>query len=122
MIAWDGRIESARAVRESLDLLVGAKVVELVLVDPIPNEDGHGAEPGADAATYLARHGVRVNVARLPSEGLVTASVLRRHAIDCAANLIVMGGYGHSRLRERLFGGVTKSMIDEPPVAVFMAH
>jgi nucleotide-binding universal stress UspA family protein len=122
MVAWDSRVESSRAIRESLDLLVAAKAVELVLVDPVPDEGGHGAEPGADAGAYLARHGVRVDVARLPTEGLVTASVLKRHAVDFAADLMVMGAYGHSRLRERMFGGVTKSMIEEPPVAVLMAH
>jgi nucleotide-binding universal stress UspA family protein len=122
MVAWDARIESSRAVREALELLVTAEEVRLALVDPVEGENGHGAEPGADAAAYLARHGVKVAVDRIPAAGLSVASVLRRHTVDCAADMLVMGAYGHSRLRERIFGGVTKSFLDEPPLALFMAR
>lgn len=122
MVAWDARIEVSRAVREALELLVSADEVRLALVDPVEGENAHGAEPGADAAAYLARHGVKVAVDRIPSGGLGVASVLRRHAIDCAADMLVMGAYGHSRLRERIFGGVTKSLLDEPPLPLFMAR
>lgn len=122
LVAWDARIEASRAVREALELLVGADDVLLVIVDPVERENGHGAEPGADAAAYLARHGVKVSVERLPSEGHPVAAVLRRRAIDFDADMVVMGAYGHSRLRERIFGGVTKSMLEEPPAPVFMAR
>jgi len=122
MVAWDARIEASRALREAIDLLASADEVRLVLVDPTERESGHGAEPGADAAAYLARHGVKVSVDRLPSEGLGIAAVLRRHAVDCGAEMIVMGAYGHSRLRERIFGGVTRSLIEEPPLPLFMAR
>lgn len=122
MVGWDATIEATRAVREALPLLTSADAVHVVLVDPVESPDGHGAEPGADVAAYLARHGVNVSVDRLPSEGHAVATVLRRHAVDCAADMIVMGAYGHSRLRERLFGGVTKSMLDEPPLPVLMAR
>lgn len=73
-------------------------------------------------AVYLARHGVKVTVDRLPPEGDSVADVLRRHAVDTAAEMIVMGAYGHSRLRERIFGGVTRSMIEDPPLPLFMAR
>lgn len=122
MIAWDSRIEASRAVRESLEILVGAEEVRIVLVDPTEGESGHGAEPGADVATYLARHGAKVTVDRLPSRGNTVASVLRQHAVDTAAELLVMGAYGHSRLRERIFGGVTKFMLDSPALPVLMAR
>lgn len=122
MVAWDSRIEATRAVREALDLLTHAREVRLVLVDPEEGEYAHGAEPGADAAAYLARHGVKVAVDRLPGMGLSTAEVLRRHAVDTGADMIVMGGYGHSRLRQRIFGGVTRSMLEEPPLPVFLAR
>ncbi|TIQ01328.1 MAG: universal stress protein, partial [Mesorhizobium sp.] len=101
------RLEASRAVRESLDLLPGADEVNLVMVDPVADEYRHGAEPGAAAAAYLARHGVNVTVDRLPSLDHSVVDVLRRHALDIAADLMVMGAYGHSRLRERIFGGVT---------------
>lgn len=122
LVAWDSSLEATRAVREALDMLAAADDVHLVLVDPMTGEIGQGAEPGADAAAYLARHGVRVTVDRLPSSGRSIVDVLARHATDMSADLIVMGAYGHSRLRERIFGGVTRSMLNEPPLPVLMAH
>jgi nucleotide-binding universal stress UspA family protein len=122
LVAWDARVESSRAVREALDMLKGAEDVRLVIVDPIEDEVHHGAEPGADAAAYLARHGVKVTVDRLPSANHSVADVLRQHAGDVAAELIVMGAYGHSRLRERIFGGVTKSMLETQSLPVLMAR
>lgn len=122
MVAWDSRIEESRAVREALDLLVAAEDVRLVLVDPVEGEDANGAEPGADAAVYLARHGVKVSVDRLPGMGLPVASVLGRHAVDCAADMLVMGAYGHSRLRQWIFGGVTSFMLDKTPLPLFLAR
>jgi nucleotide-binding universal stress UspA family protein len=122
VVGWDGRVECSRAVRESLEILKAAKAVHLVLVDPEEGEMSHGAEPGADAAAYLARHGVKVIVERLPLAGHTVAEVLSRRASDCGAGLVVMGGYGHSRLRERIFGGVTRAMIDDPKLPVLMAR
>jgi nucleotide-binding universal stress UspA family protein len=122
MVAWDARIEASRAVRESLELLVTAEEVRIAMVDPIEGDHGHGAEPGADLATYLARHGAKVTIDRLPGEGKAVASVLRRHAVDTAAELLVMGAYGHSRLRERIFGGVTKTMLDGATLPILMAR
>jgi nucleotide-binding universal stress UspA family protein len=122
MIGWDGRLEAARAVREAIEMLAAADEVRVVLVDPTADERDHGAEPGADVAAYLARRGVKVTVDRLPSQGMTVAEVLRRHAGDTAAELLVMGAYGHSRLRERIFGGTTRSMLEESTVPVFMAR
>ncbi|MGO4838274.1 universal stress protein, partial [Rhizobiaceae sp. 2RAB30] len=121
-VAWDSSLEAARAVREALDMLVAADEVRLVLVDPLAGESGQGAEPGADAAVYLARHGVKVAVDRLPSSGQSVATVLARHAADMNADLVVMGAYGHSRLRERIFGGVTRSMLEMPPLPILLAR
>lgn len=122
MIAWDSRIEASNAVSHGLELLRAADVVHVALVDPVEGDDAHGAEPGADIAAYLARHGVKVTVDRLPSQGRTVADALRRHATDMAADMLVMGAYGHSRLRERIFGGVTRSIVDEPPLPVLMAR
>ncbi|MGB3390415.1 MAG: universal stress protein [Pseudaminobacter sp.] len=122
LVAWDSRIEASRAVRESLEMLKGADDVRLVLVDPVQGEEYHGKEPGADAAAYLARHGVKVTIDRLPRMNRSVADVLRQHARDTATELMVMGAYGHSRLRERLFGGVTKSMLDQSSVPILMAR
>lgn len=122
LVAWDARLEASRAVREALEMLVGADDVRLVLIDPVEGQHSHGEEPGADAATYLARHGVKVTVESLPRQGRAVAEVLRRRAVDFDADLLVMGAYGHSRIRERIFGGVTKSMLENPPVQIMMAR
>lgn len=122
MIAWDSRIEASRAMREALDLLVGADEVRLLLVDPIEGESFQGEEPGADAAAYLVRQGAKVTVDRLPSQGKSVADTLKRHAVDTGADLVVMGAYGHSRLRERIFGGVTRSMLEDVPFPILMAR
>jgi nucleotide-binding universal stress UspA family protein len=122
LLAWDSRVESARAAREALDMLVMAEDVHVTLVDPDTSSIMNGPEPGADVGAYLAHHGVKVVVDRLASGGNPVADVINQHAVDIAADLIVMGGYGHSRLRERVFGGVTKSMIDAPKFPILMAR
>lgn len=122
MLAWDSRIEASRAAREAVDLIAAADEVRVTLVDPETGDLAQGDEPGADVAAWLARHGAKVSVDRLASGGRSVVHALRQHAVDCGAEMIVMGGYGHSRMRERIFGGVTKSMIDEPPLPVFMAR
>lgn len=122
LVAWDSQLEASRAVRESIDMLISADGVHLVLVDPVEGENRHGAEPGADVAAYLARHGVKVTVDRLPSANHSVADVLRQHAVDIAADLMVMGAYGHSRLRERIFGGVTRSMLEGPSLPTLVAR
>jgi nucleotide-binding universal stress UspA family protein len=122
VVGWDSRIEASRAVREALGMMKTARQVRLAVIDPQQGETAHGEEPGADAAAYLARHGVNVSVDRLPSGGEPVSTVLTRHAMDCGAELLVMGGYGHSRLRERIFGGVTRSMLEAPKLPVLMAR
>jgi nucleotide-binding universal stress UspA family protein len=122
LVAWDARIEATRAVREALDLLAAAREVRLLLVDPVKGERFHGDEPGADVATFLARHGVRMTVDRLPAEGNTVAEVLRRHAVDTDAELLVTGAYGHSRPRQRILGGVPHSVLEGPPMPAFLAR
>jgi nucleotide-binding universal stress UspA family protein len=122
LVAWDTRIEATRAVREALELLAAADEVRLAIVDPVEGERSHGEEPGADVAAFLARHGVNITVDRLPSESHSVADVLRRHAVDTDSQMLVMGAYGHSRLRERIFGGVTRSMLETSPVPLFLAR
>ncbi|MEY9560113.1 nucleotide-binding universal stress UspA family protein [Sinorhizobium fredii] len=95
------------AAREALEIMESAEEVNVVLVDPSAASAKNGEDPGADVATYLARHGIKGTVDRLPSGGRRVDEVLKQHAIDTYADLIVMGAYGHTRLRERIFGGVT---------------
>jgi len=122
LLAWNSRFEAMRAAREALELMVTAHSVHITLVDPEATLGRNGPEPGADIATYLVRHGINVTVDRIPSAGAQIADALRQHANDISADMIVMGAYGHSRMRERIFGGVTKSLIDEPGLPVFLAR
>lgn len=122
MIAWDASVEASKAVRDSIGLMQGADEVHAVLVDPVPSFEGHCAEPGADLATYLGRHGIEVTVHRLPREGKDVSEILQRTAADLGADLMVMGGFGHSRLRQRIFGGTTTSTLRETRTPVLMAH
>ena len=112
MIAWDASVEASKAVRDAIGLMKAAEAVHAVLIDPVPSFEGHGPEPGADLAAYLGRHGIATTVHRLPqARARRPATRLRRTAADLGADLIVMGGFGHSRLRERIFGGTTTSML-----------
>lgn len=122
MLCWDASVEASKAVRDAIGLMAAAEEVHAVLIDPVPSFDGHGPEPGADLGAYLGRHGIAAVIHRLPREGKETGEVLRRTAVDLAADLMVMGGFGHSRLRERIFGGTTTSMLKNVVVPVLMAH
>jgi nucleotide-binding universal stress UspA family protein len=73
-------------------------------------------------AKHLARHKVKVDVKTTPAGGMDVTSVILSHAADCSANLIVMGGYGHSRLREFILGGTTRGILSSMTVPVFMSH
>ncbi len=121
LLAWSASRESARAVVDALPFLRKAKLVRVVIVDGTPTPEGHGAEPGADIAVYLARHGVTVEVSREPGTGDVAGTLLSR-ACDYGSDLLVMGGYGHSRFREMLLGGVTRSILDSMTLPVLMSH
>lgn len=122
LLAWNSTVEATRAAREALDMMKNAGSVNVVTVDPRAVPARNGEEPGADIATYLARHGIKVAVDRLPNFGRRVGEVLIQHALDTSADLIVMGAYGHSRIRERVFGGVTNAMIDAPVVPVLLIH
>ena len=122
MIAWDASVEAAKAVRDAIGLMQAAEEVHAALIDPVPSFEGHGPEPGADLATYLGRHGISLTVHRLPREGKDVSEVLQRTATDLGADLIVMGGFGHSRLRQRIFGGTTTSTIRQTRTPVLMSH
>lgn len=122
MIAWTPRKETARAVADAMPFIEAAEAVHIAMVDPDTGDDAHGEEPGADLAAALARHDVPVTVDALPSAGQTVAGRLLSHAADCGASLIVMGGYGHWRLRESVFGGATRDMIRQTTVPLLMAH
>jgi nucleotide-binding universal stress UspA family protein len=122
VIAWDGSREAARAVGDALPLLEGAASVTVLVVDPGSLKGHVGDQPGADLATHLARHDVKAEVVTAASGGLGVGDVIIGQATDSGADMIVMGGYGHSRLRELVLGGATQSILDHMPIPVFLAH
>lgn len=121
MVAWDASREAARAVTDALPLLKMARQVEIVVVNADRRAGTHGNEPGADVALFLARHGVKVDVHQDVSRIDVGNTLLSR-AADAGTDLIVMGAYGHSRMRELVLGGVTRTILSEMTVPVLMAH
>lgn len=119
-IAWDLSREASRAVASALPLIAGADRVSVALADPEPGT--FGDEPGADIAVSLSRHNSAVAVDRLPGMGRSVAETLIGHATDMDADLIVLGAYGHARLTEALFGGVTRDMMKTSPLPLLLAH
>jgi nucleotide-binding universal stress UspA family protein len=118
---WDGSRAAARAINDALPLLKKARAVELFIVaDQKAGSDRKIL--GIDIGRHLARHGVEVEIETLPGAGIEVANAILSHAADCSANLIVMGGYGHSRLREFMLGGVTHAMLSTMTVPVLMSH
>lgn len=122
LVAWDGGREAARAIGDALPFLRRADEVSLIVVDPAALSERIGAEPGADMARHLARHDVKVTVRAVATGGLAVGDVLLGEAADGAADLLVMGGFGHSRLRELVLGGVTRHLIEHMTVPVLLAH
>ncbi len=121
LVAWDGSLEAAHAVAAALPLLKRSGKVTLAVFGAEPGYDAHGEEPGADIALYLARHGVKVEVQRLPDPVDVGNAILSL-AADLNADLLVMGAYGHSRLRQVLVGGATRTILESMTLPVLMAH
>lgn len=122
MVAWDGSATASRAVHDALPLLANAKSVVVFVADAGKRGADHGAEPGSDIALHLARHGVNAEVSRVSGSDIDIGNLMLSRAADFGADLIVMGGYHHSRLREYFLGGVTKTILEEMTVPVFMAH
>jgi nucleotide-binding universal stress UspA family protein len=120
MVCWDGSRSATRAIGDAIPLLKRSKRVEIVIV---ANERGKQDEiAGADMGAHLARHGLNVEVRRTVLGDVDVADVLLSHAADSGSDFIVMGGYGHSRLREFVLGGVTRSIFRSMTAPVLMSH
>jgi nucleotide-binding universal stress UspA family protein len=122
MLCWNASRESARAASEALPLLRDAEKVVVLTIDARPSSGGHGAEPGADVASWLTRHGVKVGVQRDRAYNVDVGDVILSRAADLDADLIVMGVYGHSRAREFVLGGASRTLLRSMTVPVLMAH
>lgn len=120
MVCWDGSRAATRAIADALPLMQKAKQVEVVIVATgRPKSD---EVPGADLGQHLARHGLKVEVKRITSPDIDVPSTILSYAADSSADMLVMGGYGHSRLREFVLGGVTRGLLESMTVPVLMSH
>lgn len=118
LVAWNGSAQAARAVNDALPLLKTAKRVMVLTANP-----AHGRRvEGADIARHLARHGIAAEISSIVAAGSDVGDLLLSRATDEAADLIVMGGYGHSRMRELVLGGVSRALFAHMTVPVLMAH
>ncbi|MCZ7675024.1 MAG: universal stress protein [Roseovarius sp.] len=121
MVGWNESIEALSAVRAALPLLSASEAVHVVVIDP-PTHGPSRSDPGGLLSQYLARHGVRVEIDVLSKTLSRVSDILLRHASDVDAEMIVMGAYGHSRFREAIFGGATRTMLEDATLPVLMAH
>ena len=122
LLAWNATREATRAANDALPLLQRATHVTVLSVNPRGGPGGHGEIPGADIALHLARHGVRAEVSSIATDEVAIDDMLLSQAADSGADLIVMGGYGHSRLGELVLGGATRHILRQITVPVFMSH
>ncbi len=122
LVAWDGGPQAARAVGDALALLAEAEQVRVCVAKTYLGMGRHGDEPGADVGRYLAAHGCKVAVETIEPGRDGVAAALTEAARRDGCDLIVMGGFGHSRLRESIFGGVTTTMIEKPPLPLLLSH
>jgi nucleotide-binding universal stress UspA family protein len=121
VIAWNESAEAMEAVRLALPMLVGADNVDIAIIDP-PQHGPDRSDPGGRLSQMLTRHGCRAEISILAKTMPRVSDVIKRHATDQNADLVVMGAYGHSRFREAILGGATRNMLEKCEVPVLMAH
>lgn len=122
LVCWNASREASRAVTDALPLLQRAANVTVLSVNGQPSTYGHGESAGSDIALYLARHGVKTVASQTVSGSVDVGSVILSRAFDLSADLIVMGAYGHSRVREIVLGGATRTLLQSMTVPVLMSH
>jgi nucleotide-binding universal stress UspA family protein len=122
VLCWNGRREAARAATAALPLLERAQAVTVLTIDPEKTDAQGTAEPGADIAVWLARHGVKAELKSDTAADTDVGSVILSRAADYDADLIVMGLYGRSRMRELILGGASRTLLKSMTVPVLVAH
>lgn len=120
VVAWKAKREAARALGDALPLLPGAEKITVITVDARP--DGYGEGPGRDICTHLARKGLDVELRNVDGGGRPAETAILHEARALNADLIVLGGYGHSRAREYVFGGVTRALTRMSTIPLLLSH
>jgi nucleotide-binding universal stress UspA family protein len=121
MICWDESQPALRAVRRAMPILSRASFADVVMVDP-PQDAPNRSDPGGAFGQFLARHGIKCELSVVNRSDGDIATALADRARLHGYDMMVMGAFGHSRLREALFGGTTRSILGQGDVPVFMAH
>lgn len=119
LLCWNGHREAGRAASGALPILKKADKVTVLAIDP-PNEEG--AKPAADIVEWLTRHGVKASLVRDTASDAAVGDIILSRAADDASDLVVMGVYGHSRMREMVMGGVSRTVLASMTVPVLVAH
>ena len=126
LLAWNASRESARAAFDAMPFLLQAESVRILAAEPASQGGWLGADeaaaPTSGIATTMERHGVRCSVAKATASGADVAAEILAQAKEHGCDLIVMGGYGHWRIREIVFGGATRSMLDQTTIPILMSH
>ncbi|MGI9380918.1 MAG: universal stress protein [Methyloligellaceae bacterium] len=122
VIAWDGGKKAVRAVNDAIPLLQGRGEAIVLVINPEERREAHGDNPGADIAAHLERHGVKAKVEILPHAEISKGTVILNYLSDSGADLLVMGAFGHSRLREKAFGGATDTILHQMTAPVLMSE
>lgn len=120
LLCWDGSRHAARALADALPFLKRSNNIDIITI--ATKDDNKGEISGADIAHHLARHRLKVDLKKLVASDTDVANTILSHAADSSADLIVMGGYGHSRLREFVLGGATRGMLSSMTVPTLMSH
>ncbi|UWQ60583.1 universal stress protein (plasmid) [Leisingera caerulea] len=121
-LAWNSSLSAARAAHAALPYFKAAQEVVIGCFDPDMSDARDDEDPGADMAAWLSHHGCTVTLSQFPSGGHDTGTAIQDRAREAGADLVVMGAYGHSRLREAVFGGTTRSLLEQTALPVLFAH
>ncbi|WP_428528262.1 universal stress protein [Roseibium sp.] len=120
LIGWDGSSTATRAIHAAIPVLEKADKVTVLVIEKKTNSEA--GQPGAEVANYLARHNMNVTIDVVSNPQTGVADTVLNYVSDNSNDLVVMGGYGHSRMREFLFGGATREILEAMTVPVLMAH
>ncbi|MEO0752511.1 MAG: universal stress protein [Pseudomonadota bacterium] len=121
-LAWDDGDAASSAVHKGMPLLKASHKITIGCFDPILGESRAVTDPGADIAAWLTRHGCTVTLAHYPSGGVEIGMCILGKAGELGADLIFMGAYGHSRVRQAVFGGTTRTLLEQTGRPVFLGH